>query len=393
MATREGTWRYRNRFGDSFGRTYFRRFGPGVVSSLGIGTYLGDPTAAVDERYRQSIRLALESGINVIDTAVNYRCGRSERVVGDAVRTSDIDRESVLVATKGGFVPFDGDRPADPAGYVRGTFVDPGIVSIEELAGGSHAISPSFIDAMVDRSLRALDLDTIDVYYVHNPETQLSVRSREAVYDRLEATFEQLERRRRAGEIGRYGIASWEAFRVPEDHESYLSLPAILERARRAAASVFEGGSDTAAGHGDVPDPVDSPDPDTAPDHGLRAIQLPFNVSMADAFTMKNQPLPDDPTGSDETRVSTLECARRAGVGVFTSASIGQGSLVEAIPEPIDGELAGDVAAQRAINFARSAPGVTSALVGTSDPNHVRENIAAGTFDPLGATAFDAVFQ
>ncbi|MFC6615023.1 aldo/keto reductase [Halopenitus salinus] len=381
MATREGTWRYRNRFGDSFGRTYFRRFGPGVVSSVGIGTYLGEPTAAVDERYRRSIRLALESGVNVVDTAVNYRCGRSERVVGDAIRESGIDRESVLVATKGGFVPFDGDRPDDPAGYVRGTFVEPGVVSADELARGSHAISPSFIDAMVDRSLRALDLGTIDVYYVHNPETQLAVRSREAVYDRLEAAFERLERRRLAGEIGCYGIASWEAFRVPEGDESYLSLPAILGRARRAVASVSGGEMGEAS------------DSETEPDHGLRAIQLPFNVAMADAFTRKNQPLPDDPDGSGETRMSTLECARRAGMGVFTSASIGQGALSESIPESIDAELAGDVPAQRAINFSRSAPGVTSALVGSSDPNHVRENVAAGTFDPLGATAFDSVFE
>jgi len=31
--------------------------------------------------------------------------------------------------------------------------------------------------------------------------------------------------------------------------------------------------------------------------------------------------------------------------------------------------------------------------VGTTDPAHVRENVAAGTFDPLGASAFDAVFE
>ena len=47
MATREGTWGYRERFGDRFGRTYFRRFAPGVVSSVGVGTYLGDATDPV----------------------------------------------------------------------------------------------------------------------------------------------------------------------------------------------------------------------------------------------------------------------------------------------------------------------------------------------------------
>jgi len=77
----------RRRFGDAFGRTYFRRFGPGVASSIGLGTYLGDPIPAVDDASREAIDLALRSGVNHVDTAVNYRCGRAERVVGEAVRT------------------------------------------------------------------------------------------------------------------------------------------------------------------------------------------------------------------------------------------------------------------------------------------------------------------
>jgi aryl-alcohol dehydrogenase-like predicted oxidoreductase len=55
--------------------------------------------------------------------------------------------------------------------------------------------------------------------------------------------------------------------------------------------------------------------------------------------------------------------------------------------------LDGETRAQQAINFARSAPGVTSALVGTGSPAHVAENVAAGTYEPLGAGAFDAVFE
>ena len=383
MATRSGTWGYRDRFGDRFGRTYFRRFGPGVVSSIGIGTYLGDPTDAVDERYRTAIRTALENGVNVVDTAVNYRCGRSERVVGEALETADVDRSEVLVATKGGFVPFDGSRPADPSAYVRETFVESGLVDPAELARGSHCIAPGFVDAMLDRSLSALGLESVDLYYVHNPETQLSVRSREAVYDRLQATFERLERRIEAGDVGAYGVASWEAFRVPPDHDAYLSLPEVVARAEAAAETVG------------------------AEEPGLAAIQLPFNVVMADGFTVDAHAAPasdadtvshDDseatsPEGGDAT--SALWYAHEAGLGVFTSASIAQGDLaVESnVPADVAAQLAGDTSAQRAINFARSGPGVTCALVGASDPDHVAENVAAGTFDPLGARAFDAVFE
>jgi len=370
MATREALWDYRNRFGDAFGRTYFRRFGPGVASSVGIGTYLGEPTPAVDDASREAIELALRSGVNHVDTAANYRCGRAERVVGEALRDAPVDRESVIVATKGGFLPFDGERPADPSAFVRERFVQSGVVDPDDLANGAHAVTPDFLEWSLDRSLDHLGLETIDCYYVHNPEAQLAVRSREEVYDRLEAAFEALERRRAAGDIGAYGVATWDAFRVPRDDDASLSLGAVLARAERAGEAV-------------------GPDDD----HGFEAVQLPFNVAMADAFTRRNQPAPP---GSDaEIPVSALSFAHEAGLSVVTSASIGQGDLaVEgAIPADIDATLTGETPAQRALNFARSAPGVTSSLVGTTDPDHVRENVAAGTFDPLGASAFDAVFE
>ncbi|ELZ61553.1 MULTISPECIES: aldo/keto reductase [Halorubrum] len=370
MATREALWDYRDEFGDAFGRTYFRRFGPGVVSSVGIGTYLGEPTPAVDEASREAIGLALRSGVNHVDTAANYRCGRAERVVGEALRDAPVDRESVVVATKGGFLPFDGERPDDPSAYVRERFVDPGIVAPDDLANGAHAVTPEFLEWSLDRSLDRLGLESVDCYYVHNPETQLAARSREEVYDLLEAGFETLERRRAAGDLGAYGVATWDAFRVPEGDDAYLSLAEVLSRAERAGEAV-------------------GPDDD----HGFAAIQLPFNVAMADAFTRRNQPAPPD--ADAEGPVSTLSFAHEAGLSVVTSASIGQGELaVEgAIPADVDATLAGETPAQRALNFARSAPGVTSSLVGTANPDHVRENVAAGTFDPLGASAFDAVFE
>ena len=368
MATRDALWEYRDRFGEAFGRTYFRRFGPGVAASVGVGTYLGAPTDAVDDAYRRVVELAVENGVNHVDTAVNYRCGRSERVVGEAIRNAAVPREAVVVATKGGFLPFDGERPDDPTAYIRGRFVEPGLVDPADLAGG-HCLAPGYLEWSLDRSLDRLGVDRIDCYYVHNPETQLAERSRTAVYDALETAFEALERRRIAGDIGRYGVATWDAFRVAETDDTHLSLSAILARAEAAGETVG---------------PTD--------DHGFAAIQLPFNVRMADAFTRANQ----RPAGApDADPVSTLAFAHEAGLSVVTSASIGQGELATPgeIPASVDAELSGETPAQRALNFARSAPGVTCSLVGTSDLDHFRENAAAGTFDPLGASTFDAVFE
>ena len=366
MATRDALWEYRDRFGEAFGRTYFRRFGPGVAASVGVGTYLGAPTDAVDDAYRRVVELAVENGVNHVDTAVNYRCGRSERVVGEAIRDAAVPREAVVVATKGGFLPFDGERPDDPAAYLRERFVEPGLVDPADLAGG-HCLAPGYLEWSLDRSLDRLGVDRIDCYYVHNPETQLAERSRAAVYDAIEAAFEALERRRVAGDVGRYGVATWDAFRVAETDDDHLSLREVLARAAAAGEAVG---------------PTD--------EHGFAAIQLPFNVRMADAFTRANQRVSED-----SEPVSTLEFAHEAGLSVVTSASIGQGALAGpgSIPASVDAELSGDTPAQRALNFARSAPGVTCSLVGTSTPDHLRENAAAGTFDPLGASTFDAVFE
>ncbi|WP_435345395.1 aldo/keto reductase [Haloarchaeobius sp. HRN-SO-5] len=362
MVTTTASWAYRDAFHESFARTYFRRFGDGLVSSIGLGTYLGDPTDEVDERYHEAIVTALESGISVLDTAINYRCQRSERVVGEALADADVHRESVLVATKGGFVPFDGSRPADPGAFVQSEYVDTGIVDPDDLVRGSHCIAPGYVDDQLDRSLDNLGLETVDLYYVHNPETQLAERSRETVYDQLEDTFEVLERRAAAGDLRHYGVATWECFRVPEDHDSYLSLSEVVRRARSAADA-----AGNAATH-------------------FRAIQLPFNVHMADAFTVRAQESADGP-------VSTLELAHRADLDVFTSASMLQGDLVDGLPAAVAERVAGESPAQKAINFARSGPGVTSALVGASRVDHVSENVDAGRFEPMGADAFDATFE
>jgi len=361
MATAAATWDYRDRH-DGFARTYFRAFGDCVVSSIGAGTYLGEPTDAADDAYREALVEAVESGVNVIDTAVNYRCQRSERVVGAALEAADVDREAVVVATKGGFLPFDGSQPEDPGRYVREEYLDTGLVDPADLVGGRHCLAPAFLDDQVDRSLSNLGLDTIDLYYLHNPETQLQEHSRAEVYDVLEAAFETLERRVQAGDIRHYGVATWEAFRVEQGAASYLSLPEVVERARAAAGTV--GAAATS----------------------LRAIQLPFNVYMADAFTVAAH---DTPDGAK----SALWFANDAGLDVFASASLMQGRLATEMPEDVAAKLDGGTRAQRAVNFARSAPGVTSALVGMGSPEHVAENVGAGEYEPLGAGAFDAVFE
>src|SRR5687767_11574157 len=136
-----GTTRYRARVASRFAVDYFRSLAEDLNgSSIGLGTYLGDCDDADDARYTRTIRHAFRAGINVIDTAINYRCQRSERAIGVAVREAlaagDVERDEIILCTKGGYLPLDETPPASRAeykAYVQREFIDPGIIAPGEL--------------------------------------------------------------------------------------------------------------------------------------------------------------------------------------------------------------------------------------------------------------------
>src|SRR5438445_10060877 len=189
-----------------------------TVSSVGIGTYLGRDDDRTDAAYADAVCRALQLGINVVDSAINYRNQRSERAVGRALRDGTVPRERVLVCTKGGFLPFDGARPRDPRSFVEETYVRPGLLRWDEVVDGVHCLSPRFLSDQIDRSRRNLGVATIDLYYLHNPETQLGEVSRDEFLRRLRAAFAELERACDDQRIAAYGTATWNGYRLA-DHD------------------------------------------------------------------------------------------------------------------------------------------------------------------------------
>ena len=77
-ATSEGTARYAERFADRGAHQHFRRQQGLTLSSIGIGTYLGNADDATDLGYADAVKRAVRNGVNVIDTAANYRFQRSD---------------------------------------------------------------------------------------------------------------------------------------------------------------------------------------------------------------------------------------------------------------------------------------------------------------------------
>lgn len=356
-ASSEGTARYRDRFPKLRDAGHFRRPQgvPGAgelwLSSIGLGTYLGEPTPQVDAQYREALATALGSGINLLDTAINYRHQRSERAIGAALKelieNGELRRDEVLVCTKAGFFAFDGDLPADMRGYFMREYVQPGILDPQQVAGGSHCMSPRYLADQIDRSRRNLGLETIDVFYVHNPESQLSEIERPAFRERLQAAFAMLEEAVMQGKLRFYGIATWNGLRLREEERDYISLAALLDLARAA------GGEQ----------------------HHFRFLQLPFNLGMTEAFARPNQML-------DGQQMSTIKLAARAGLAVVGSATLHQGQLIRNLPDFVRQglEMASDAA--NAIQFSRSAPGLTTSLIGMGSKDHVLANLQPAFHPP-----------
>jgi aryl-alcohol dehydrogenase-like predicted oxidoreductase len=328
-ATPEGTARFTARFP---GREGFYRNVLGLhVSSLGLGTYLGSPDEATDSAYTEAGLAALRHGINFFDAAINYRHQRSERSLGAALR--DAARDEVVVCTKAGFLT---------PGAI------PDFLTKDDVAGGMHSMAPDFLADQIDRSRGNLDLDTLDVFYLHNPETQLGFVSRDIFEDRLRRAFGRLERLAGEGRIRWYGAATWDGFRKPGS----LDLDRMVEFA------AAEGGRE----------------------HRFRFIQLPFNLGMVEAFVQKP--------------VSVLEAAARAGLTVVASATLLQARVLRHMPEAVAQLLPGLATdAQRAIQFTRSTPGISVALVGMSSAGHVQENVGVAAAAPAGREQYLRLYQ
>src|SRR6266704_6104212 len=187
-ATKEGTTRYAQKFADRAAEGHFRETQRMVLSSVGIGTYLGQPDAKTDEGYTAAVVTAVESGINVIDAAINYRFQRSERSIGAAIRqlaAKGFEREEMVVCTKGGYLTPDGSMPADSNEYFFREYIQPGVFSTKDIAAVSLCMTPKFLKDQLGRSLKNLGVECVDIYYLHNPETQLAEVSKEEFLTRV----------------------------------------------------------------------------------------------------------------------------------------------------------------------------------------------------------------
>lgn len=306
------------------------------LSSIGLGSYLGNMDEATDDGYIRSTLAALQGGINCIDTSLNYRNQSSERNIGAALGQAGLRRDEFAVCTKAGYlVP----------NAVPGSMMAPG-----DVVGGMHCMTPDFLEDQLNRSRSNLGLEAIDVFYLHNPETQLSYVPQEEFYSRVRLAFERLESLAADGRLAFYGAATWSGFRTQPSDPKGLSLIRMEAIAQQVAGAA----------------------------HRFRFIQLPFNLGMLEGLSYLR-----------ESGASVIAAANDLGITTVASASLLQARLSNGLPEELAAKIPGFRSdAQRALQFARSAPGVSVALVGMSNPAHVAENLHIASVAPADLSAW-----
>ncbi|MCE2614765.1 MAG: aldo/keto reductase [Nitrosopumilus sp. (ex Thoosa mismalolli)] len=358
FATPEGTKKFASK--SDVNEANFRSFADLTLSNVGIGTYLGDPTNETDVLVTNAVKQSIESGINVVDTAINYRSQKAERSVGKALKglidEGKISRDEIFVSTKNGYVTDDADVQLEFWEYVKQEYAEKGVVKEGDVTSGYHCMTTPYLSDQLDRSLKNLDLETVDLMYLHNAvEGQIKDADKETFLKNLKSVFELYEQKRDEGKIKFYGMATWECFRVTKENPQYLSLEDTFEMARSV------GGEN----------------------HGFKFIQLPFNMYYDQALLGKTQ------TFGSHT-VSALDAASRLNLGVFTSVPFMQGRLLQpgVMPEFVDMKPS-----MRAIQFIRSSPGVLAPLVGQKSSEHVAENMEIMKVPPIPEDEFLGIMK
>lgn len=173
------------------------------VSAVGMGCWaIGGPWTMGDRHTgwgvvddaesTRAIHAALEMGVNLFDTAANYGAGHSEEVLGAALKGR---RDTVVVVTKFGYQVDESARRVTPYG-----------ATAEQSDVAGH------VRADLERSLRRLDTDYIDVYLLHVWELEL---------DRALAVRDVLDELVGEGKIKTYG---WSTDR-PDAVEVFSTSP------------------------------------------------------------------------------------------------------------------------------------------------------------------------
>lgn len=170
------------------------------VSQMALGTWAIGGAGygeTEDSESIRAIRTALDNGVNFIDTARAYGTGHAEKLIGQAIK--GYDREKILIATKCGVM----------------------VSTLKAIRGAQgHVRDASFANILYEceKSLRALDVDYIDVLYLHWPDFDTP----------LQETAEAFNTLKKQGKIRFVGVSNFTADQI-EELDKYCQIDVIQQ--------------------------------------------------------------------------------------------------------------------------------------------------------------------
>ncbi|MDR1975815.1 MAG: aldo/keto reductase [Campylobacteraceae bacterium] len=367
-ATGGGTGEFAGRF--SHYRDFYVKFDDLYFSKLGFGTFKKEPYR--DENYlfsfKEALKVAIRGGINVVDTAINYRYQESEKEIGAALEELFSEgrarREEIIVASKGGFIPLEFPFPKNPYEWIEENIIKSALAKACDIELDQHCMSLEFLRASCEKSLQNLGLESIDIYFLHNPETELKTLGQERFYEKIREIFALFEELVSEGKIRKYGICVWNALIYDESNDEHINLQRVYD----AACEV--------GGEG----------------HHFKYIQTPFNIAKTAAAVSKNQKM------KDGSYLTLLQAAKSLKLGVIGSSSLLQMHLFQKSFKPEIGflldesmTLKSDI--QLALQFVRSTRGVISSLFSSKESSHVRDNLEVAKIAAASVQKYNLLYR
>lgn len=223
---------------------------------IGFGSYRVDDR---NQEHEAALDMALNMGVQLIDTSSNYSDGHSEKLIGQVlekkINQKDIERENICVVTKAGYIQGTQHQRALLKEKEGQPFLD--VVKIQD--GLWHCISPDFLLDQIQQSLTRLKQNYLDVFLLHNPEYFFEVDgNREVFYARIEQAFRFLESQAQAGLIRAYGVSS-NTFGLSQFDAKHVSLQRLLSIVNKVSS-----------------------------EHHFSFVQFPFNLFETGALFEKN---------------------------------------------------------------------------------------------------------
>ena len=269
-------------------------------SKLGLGTFIGDFSDEHSKLFRESISFALLNGVNFIDTAINYRGMRSERDIGIVItrliEEGIIKRNQFIVSSKAGIIPGDGEIMLRPINYMREKLIDTEILNTEDVYMEDTlwlTMNPKYYEYALDISRNHLNLETIDIYYIHELELSMRHYGPTEFYKKLKDIIITYENMVSEGKIREYGMATWDAFQLDSSNAKYISLEKVMEVAESVTTK-----------------------------HHFKHLMIPLNLHMKESAENKSQ-------NYKSHNLTVIECAKKFGIDVHISGSLGQGEVID----------------------------------------------------------------